>query len=96
MLLGVQTIGQLRDVYGQSIDRVIGNCNQVIGFSPGNDTGETVDFYQSIIGERQETVTSTSKSHDEIEEPVVKDRLNGDKLVTYKLPVEKKRPVGNL
>lgn len=65
MLLGVQTIGQLRDVYGNSVDGVIGNCNQVIGMTPGNDArGDTVDFYQSVLGERQETISSVSRSRD--------------------------------
>jgi len=65
MLLGVQTVGQLRDVYGASVDGVIGNCNQVIGMTPGNDAGgDTVEFYQSLLGERQETISSVSRSRD--------------------------------
>jgi hypothetical protein len=64
MLLGVQTVGQLRDVYGQSVDGVIGNTNQVLGLTPGNDTGATVEYYQSLMGERRETVESYSRSKD--------------------------------
>lgn len=64
MLLGVQTVGQLRDVYGRRADGVTGNCNQILGFTPGNDNGETVEFYQAALGERREMAPSSSRSRD--------------------------------
>ena len=66
MLLGIQTIGQMRDVYGRNGTKgVTGNCNQIIGLSPGNDGGDTVEWYQSLLGERREMVKSRSRSRDQ-------------------------------
>jgi len=49
--------------------RTVGNrrCTlcTFIGMTPGNDAGgDTVEFYQSLLGERQETISSVSRSRD--------------------------------
>jgi hypothetical protein len=83
MLLGIQTVGQLRDVYGKATDGVIGNTTQVIGFAPGNDDGATVKFYQSIVGERRDTVTNISTSrrrHTAGHERVTRSKREKDRL----------------
>ena len=63
-LLGVQTIGQLKGVYGDDFSGVVGNCKQVIGFGPGNDNGETAEFCQNLLGKRRESETTESYSRD--------------------------------
>jgi len=65
MLLGIQTIGQLHDVYGVDGSKAVtGNCNQVICLSPGNDEGDSVKFYKSLLGQRRETVKGRSRSRE--------------------------------
>jgi hypothetical protein len=62
MIIGVQTVAQLRAVYGrEKAAGLIGNCQQLIGLSPG--TADCIEVLQSALGERRETVKSTSKNY---------------------------------
>lgn len=65
-VIGVQTIGQLKDTYSD-ISGVLGNCPQGIYFSPGDS--ETTEFIQDEVGEVRESVvresyTRSGKEHE--------------------------------
>lgn len=59
-LIGIQTIGQIKAVYGKAVAGTIGNCPQGVYFSPGERT--TSDYILDELGEQRETVTSSTES----------------------------------
>lgn len=62
VLIGIQTVGQLVEKYGERVAKseILGNCPQGVHFSPGD--AETVNFIKNEVGERMVTETSTSSS----------------------------------
>lgn len=84
MLLGIQTIGQLHDVYGVDGSKAItGNSNQMICLTPGNDEGDTTEFYQSLIGKRRETVKNQSRSRGQGENQNVRKSISEQEKERY-------------
>lgn len=59
-IIGIQTIGQLKHVYGTAVSGIIGNCPQGLYFSPGESS--TTSYILSELGEYRETVTSKTES----------------------------------
>lgn len=59
-IIGIQTVGQLKAVYGRAVAGILGNCPQGIYFSPGES--ETVDYALDELGERRESITSSTES----------------------------------
>lgn len=55
-LIGVQTVGQLKQTYDGSVAGILGNCPQGLFFSPGDD--ETARYILSELGEQRTTVES--------------------------------------
>lgn len=59
-LIGIQTVGQLRAVYGDKVDGILGNCPQGVYFGPGEQ--RTVNYVLGELGEEREIVESTTES----------------------------------
>lgn len=62
-LIGIQSIGQLRAVYGDAVDGILGNCPQGIYFGPGEHG--TVQYVLHELGKLRETVVSKTTSSSE-------------------------------
>jgi hypothetical protein len=61
LIVGIQTVSQLRDVYGRDATQgIVGNMPQIVGLSPG--TGDCIEMLQEALGRRRETVTSRSRN----------------------------------
>ncbi|HGO9422666.1 TPA: type IV secretory system conjugative DNA transfer family protein [Bacillus cereus] len=58
MMLGVQSVAQLRKVYGDSYDTIVENCKTKIAL--GGITGATAEFFVKLAGKEQYTNLSHS------------------------------------
>jgi energy-coupling factor transporter ATP-binding protein EcfA2 len=67
-LIGVQTVGQLQDVYGEKgANSVLGNCTQGLYFEPGDRP--TTQYILSELGKERQSVASRTVEGSGLAEP---------------------------